>query len=185
MAFHKLGDVLGQRRDAGGIGRQRVVAEHVAVVLHGRPAAGCVDDDRVQGIAAVLGHPGTNVGRGRGMAEILFAHMMGQGPATAHPICDDHVTAMARQQPDGGRVDVVVERALRTAGHQGDAGAARALGPVDLRVVMTGRRGDARRGDIKHCAQLARDQAAERLCQLGPCQCQTEPPGIGQDHRQH
>ena len=34
---------------------------------------------------------------------------------------DDHLAAVALQQPDGGRIDVAIERLLRATGEQGDA----------------------------------------------------------------
>ena len=181
---HEFGDVAGKTGDGRGILGQRIAFEHVAIVLHGRPTPGGVDDDRVEPVAPMLGHPGPDVGGGGGMAEVFLAHVMGECPATADAVRDHHIAAMPGQEADRGRVDVVVERPLRAACHQGDTLSPWPLGGMHLRIVMARRRGNSGRREIDHRAQLAGDQAPEGLGQFGARQGQPEPAGIGQDLRQ-
>src|SRR5690606_12272981 len=79
-----LGDVLRKCRHAGrflGIGR--IKAQHVAVVLDRRAAAGSRDDDRVE--AAIVDElaPAVHVAAGKVEGIIFPAHVMDERAATA------------------------------------------------------------------------------------------------------
>jgi len=118
------------------------------------------------------------------MALLGLTHVMGQRPATASTIRNHDITAMACQQTDRCRVDVVVQRTLSATGHQGNPMFALANGGVHLRVIMARGCSDPGWGQIHHRAQLAGDKPPERLGQLRASQSQPESPGIGQDFRQ-
>jgi len=115
-----------------------------------------------------------------------FAHVMGQRPAAARAIGDDHLASLPCQQADGGVVDVGVQRLLRTARHQRHPFARCPLGWEALRVIVAADRRDRLGGHFDHRTQpRIRHQPRKRTPDLGPQQRQPKACGIGQDTRQN
>ncbi len=114
----EFGDVARERGDLCRLVAQlRVVAEHEAVVLHRRPAAGGVDDDGVEPGAFDFAAPRQDV-PSRQSETVILAEMMVERAATARAFRDDNLTAVARQQPQRGGVDLRRQNFLRAAGEQ-------------------------------------------------------------------
>ena len=98
----------------GASGPFGVVAEEVAVLLHGRTAAGCVNDD---GVDVGCFEEGDEIA-GHGGGLIFEAGMDHEGSAARLTGRDDDVEAFGAQHACGGGVDVREEDGLNAAGEQ-------------------------------------------------------------------
>jgi hypothetical protein len=121
--FTFLGEGLGPSGPLG------VVAEQVAVLLHGRAAAGCVDDDGVD----VGGFEERDEIAGHGGSLIFEAGMDQEGSAAGLTGRGDDVEAFGAQDSGGGGVDVGEEDLLDAAGKHADTASLFFGGCIDLR----------------------------------------------------
>ncbi len=157
----QLGDVpdLG-REGLRPLGVPGVVPQQVPVLLHGRPAAGDVDDDVLDvGV-------GEAVDQRLGPCDrlLLAARVAGQRPAALLLGRGDDVAALGGQHPGGGGVDVAEEHPLDAAGQHADPAATGADRGREGRLA----------GDDGLEAQRWK-QGVERLQPLGQSLQQPEP----------
>ena len=148
-----------RRERLGPLGVRRVVAEQVAVLLHGRAAAGRVDHHLVDpgGVEGLDGRPGERLGLG------LAAGVQAEGAAAALGGRGDDLAAVGGQDPGGGRVDLGEEHPLDAAGEHPDPPPARPGGRGDL-------------GDLLQAAQGGQEPLHGRQPPSQPVQ-QPGPPG--------
>ena len=104
---------------AGAVGPFGVIAEEMAILLHGRAAAGGVDDDGID-VGAL-----EEVDDGAGHRGGLFfeAGVDHEGSAAGLILRGDDFAALGGQNARGGGVDVGEEDLLYTAGKHADAAA--------------------------------------------------------------
>ncbi len=131
---------------------QRIISEHVPVILDRRAAAGSVDDNGIEAFAVHFAGPRGDVFGGSLVALFRFAHVMGQRAAASRPVGHDNLGPEPRQQTNGGIVDIGVERLLCTARHQRHAHLFRCCRRKALRVVIAADRRDVFRRHFQHRA---------------------------------
>ena len=149
---------------AAALGVLGLALQHVAVVLDRGAAARGVDDDGVDRIA-LLDHlgPGVDVALGHGDAGGLVAHVMDERAAAAGARRHHDVDAAARQQADGGVVDLGPQHLLRAAGEQDHARARarprsrRCRGPRNSAAAQ-----QPRGRQLEHGGELVEAEAAQQ-----------------------
>src|SRR6202045_3758081 len=121
-------DVQGKTRDAASLlGVGLVGAQHEAIVLERRAAAGRRNNDRIQPLALDLACPGIGLAPGGGAGLARAAEVMDQGAATTL-VGNDDFDAMAREQANGGRIDGRINDRTYTTRQKGYAPFARTQG---------------------------------------------------------
>ncbi|MNL35844.1 hypothetical protein D3C87_1578970 [compost metagenome] len=116
-----FGDVLRECRYPCGFLRiGRIKPQHMAVVLDGRAAAGCGDDDGIEATIFHFTHPYIDIAAGGGERLGLAPHMMHQRSAAAFPLRHDNLDAKPRQKTQRRLVDTRIEHRLGAAGKNGD-----------------------------------------------------------------
>ncbi len=164
-------DLDEELRDVADLGTERprpldplgFVGEQVLVVLHRRPAAGGVDDDRVDAGPLEL----LDEGAGEPLGLLLAAVVRGQGATAPLRALGDDVEALGAQHPGGRRVDAREELALHAAEQHADdpaPGAAR-RGPL---------------GDPLRLAELGGQALHRRERRRQPVEQTGTPQGLGQ-----
>ena len=123
-----LRDVPAFSTEGSGAGRPcRIVAEEVSILLHGRAAAGGVDDDRVH----LGGFKDGDHAAGEASGLIFQARVDHESAAAWLGARDNHLAAFRGEDADGRLVDVLEEDLLNTAGEHANA-AARRVGMPDV-----------------------------------------------------
>ena len=112
----KLADIAGERCDPIRLGCiDRIIAQHEAIILDRRAAAGCRDDDCCQPAVLDLPRPGINITPGGFEGGFLAAHMMYQCATAAFTRREDHVVPTAIDEAHRSRAKFRAQRWFGTA----------------------------------------------------------------------
>ena len=182
LGARRLGrEHLGHVADLLGEGQRAAVADQVAVLLHGRAAAGGVGHDEVVVVEGVDGLLGELAGL------VVVALVVLQGAAAARGGGRVHLPALGREHAGGGGVDVAEEPALHAALEQGDAAArgARGRGHGRGRLArparVQARRELAQRAHERHLAARGQPDGAGAAPEAGQRHERPQPLGVGEE----